>query len=113
MLKYAKIVDEQSGLCTVGIGTDEAFYQSLGMTQQDVEKAYNGNWYLSGYVPAQPAAEKAAEEITQLKLNLQNTDYTVIKIAEGAATSEEYAEVIANRVAWRARINELEKQIAE
>lgn len=112
MLKYAKIIDEQSGLCTVGVGTDAAFYQSLGMTLQDVEKAYNGNWYLSGYAPVQPAAEKAAEEIEQLKLDLQNTDYAVIKIAEGAATSEEYAEVISKRVAWRARINELEKEIA-
>ena len=48
-------------------------------------------------------------EIFELKACLENTDYVVIKIAEGAATREEYADVIAQRQEWRARINELEQ----
>lgn len=51
--------------------------------------------------------EIKAARITELKANLASTDYTVIKIAEGAATPEEYADVIAQRQAWRAEINEL------
>ena len=111
MQKYAKIIDEQTGLCSVGVGTDEEFYQSLGMTLQDVEQAYNGNWYLSGYAPKPSDVELAKKEITDLKNKLYETDYTVIKIAEGAATPEEYAEVIEHRGLWRARINELESVI--
>jgi hypothetical protein len=44
----------------------------------------------------------------ELKAKLQDTDYVVIKIAEGEATQEEYAEVLANRKAWRVEINELQ-----
>lgn len=50
-------------------------------------------------------------EINQLKLNLLNTDYISNKIAEGAASKSDYAEEIAQRASWRARINELENMI--
>lgn len=50
----------------------------------------------------------AAQEISELKAKLAATDYIAAKIAEGAATREEYAEELAERAAWRARINELE-----
>ena len=50
----------------------------------------------------------AAQEISELKSKLIATDYIAAKIAEGAATREEYAEELAERAAWRARINELE-----
>ena len=55
-----------------------------------------------------PEAQRAAERIARLKQQLADTDYTVIKIAEGAAAPEEYADVIARRQAWRAEINGLE-----
>lgn len=48
--------------------------------------------------------------IDELKHNLSETDYVVIKISEGAATNEDYAEVIASRAAWRKEINELESK---
>ena len=54
MKKYAKIKDEQTKECIVGLGTDIDFYVSAGMTLQDVEQAYNGGWYLAGYAPVQP-----------------------------------------------------------
>lgn len=53
-----------------------------------------------------PSPEK---EIARLKKNLADTDYIPAKIAEGAATREEYAEEIAQRQSWRDRINELER----
>jgi hypothetical protein len=52
-------------------------------------------------------------QIAKLKQYLSDTDYVVIKIAEGAATEEDYAEVILQREAARASINELESQIEE
>lgn len=50
----------------------------------------------------------AQAEISRLKRNLADTDYISAKIAEGAATKEEYADKLAERAAWRTRINELE-----
>lgn len=52
-------------------------------------------------------AQIADARIAELKRMLADTDYIVIKIAEGEATSEEYAEVLANRKEWRAEINAL------
>lgn len=56
-----------------------------------------------------PEEQRRAERIAQLKQLLRDTDYTVIKIAEGAATEAEYADVIAQRQAWRSEINEMEE----
>lgn len=53
------------------------------------------------------AAEEREARISELKRRLADSDYAVIKIAEGAATAEEYADVIAQRRAWRAEINTL------
>lgn len=47
-------------------------------------------------------------EIQSLKQMLADTDYQAIKYAEGWLTETEYAEVKAQRQAWRERINELE-----
>lgn len=57
---------------------------------------------------AVPEKQRTTERIAQLKGLLRETDYAVIKIAEGAAAPEEYADVIAQRQAWRDEINELE-----
>lgn len=56
------------------------------------------------------AAAEAAKNarIAELKRFLFDSDYAVIKIAEGAATKEEYAELIAQRERWREEIRELE-----
>ena len=53
MIKYAKVIDETTKLCEVGIGTNVEFYKSIGMTEMDVEQAYNGQWYVKGYAPVQ------------------------------------------------------------
>lgn len=52
--------------------------------------------------------ELATNRITELKQLLQNTDYNILKIVEGASTLAECAEVIAKRASWRKEINELE-----
>lgn len=56
--------------------------------------------------------EIAKQRISELKKFLSDTDYIIIKISEGAATKEEYADVIAQRQKCREEINELEKNIS-
>lgn len=113
MKKYAKIENEETKACSVGVGTNIDFYKSIGMTEMDVEQAYNGTWYITGYAPKKPESEIVADEIIELKNKLTASDYAVIKIAEGAATAEEYADLITQRAAWRLRINELEAQLTK
>lgn len=59
-----------------------------------------------------PIVELINNRIDELKRNLNDTDYVVIKIAEGVSTEEEYSAVLENRKQWRAEINELEAQLA-
>lgn len=60
-----------------------------------------------------PEEQKNATRIAELKQQLSDTDYAVIKIAEGAATLEEYAEMIAQRSQWRKEINDLENAFCQ
>ncbi len=50
------------------------------------------------------------QEMSKLKEYLCNTDYVTIKIMEGAATVEEYSEILEKRKEARERINKLELQ---
>lgn len=114
MEKYAKIINEDTKLCEVGLGNpDKIFeeriipeksheevipaeydeegnlikdeetitvideeehteiitvgdwYKSLGMTEMEVEQAYNGSWYIAGFAPEKPAPTR--EELSALR----------------------------------------------
>lgn len=94
----------------------QGHYLEQGLT--DADGLYN--YKLVGGVPAlrsddekapERARVSAAIEISDLKEKLAETDYISAKIADGAATREEYADKLAERAAWRSRINELEVMI--
>lgn len=71
MYKYVKF-NRNSGLCTeVGTGTNIDFYKSIGMVEKDVEQAYNGQWYLKGYVPTKSDDEQALEELQKEQTSLE------------------------------------------
>lgn len=50
-------------------------------------------------------------EINELKKKLFDTDYKAIKYSEDLLTDKEYAEVKAQRQAWRDEINRLEEKL--
>ena len=77
---------------------------------EQVELAYDNSYYIKGYAPQKPQEEINAERIAELKQFLTDTDYVVIKIAEGEATSEDYADILAQRKSARKEINEIEQQ---
>lgn len=112
MRKYAKIENEETKECSVGLGTNEDFYKLIGMTEQEVQQAWNGAWYLSGYAPEKPEDVEKQEEINRLKDELAATDYKIIKCSEynlaGQVLPYDIAELHARRQALRDRINELE-----
>lgn len=82
MLKYAKIINEETKLVAVGAGTDTDFYKSIGMEEMDVEEAYNGTWYIAGYAPEKPQSEIDAERIRELQQYLNDTDWYVARYSE-------------------------------
>lgn len=88
MLLYAKVVNEETKLCDVGLGTNTDYYKSLGMSEMEVEQAYNGQWYLSGYAPTKPEPT-IQEQLLELE---RTTGYTrairELILAENSGASE-------------------------
>ena len=59
-------------------------------------------------IPEPTQEELKQIRISELKTKLAETDYVVIKIAEGEASKMDYVDVLVNRRAWREEIRELE-----
>lgn len=59
---------------------------------------------------AYQAAQQKQARLAELHRLLESTDYIAAKIAEGAATREEYADKLAQRQAWRDEINAIESE---
>ena len=71
MKKYAQIIDNETKLCNVGVGTNTNFYKSIGMELLDVEQSYDGQWYLQGYAPTKSDDEQALEELQKEQTSLE------------------------------------------
>ncbi len=112
MIKYAKIVNEETKQCDVGIGTNIEFYKSLGMTEKDVEQAWDGSWYVAGFVPEKPSPTH--EEIRQMRAGAYQAEVDPItahisRLRDEEQTEEvvaEITELIAERTAKVAEIKE-------
>lgn len=91
MIKYAKVINEQTGLCEVGAGTNIKFYQSIGMTQLDVQQSDIDNaWYLSEKCPMKTDEEKANAERERLdKLSMTRGDvFEALILAKGLGKTQ-------------------------
>ena len=73
MIKYAKIVNEETGLCEIGIGTNIEFYKSIGMVELDVQQSdVDNNWYLANKCPMKTEEQKAKERKTTFENQLSS-----------------------------------------
>lgn len=60
MLKFAKIINESTKKCDIGLSDNADFYKSIGFEEMEVEKCWDGSWYLTGHCPPKP--EPGVEE---------------------------------------------------
>ena len=78
MFKYAKVINNETGLCNVGVGTNVAFYKSIDMVELDVQQSdIDGAWYLKDKCPMKTEQEKLKQaKETKLKEILEKAyDY--------------------------------------
>ena len=69
MIKYAKIINNETGLCEVGLGTNAEFYQSIGMVELDVQQSdIDNNWYLADKCPMKTDEQKEREEAERIAM---------------------------------------------
>ena len=63
MIRYAQLINEETGLCNIGTGTNIDFYKSIGMIELDVQQSdIDGLWYLKDKCPMKSDEEKELEE---------------------------------------------------
>lgn len=63
MIKFAQVINEETGLCSIGTGTNIDFYKSIGMTELDVQQSdVDNNWYLVDKCPMKTDEQKELEE---------------------------------------------------
>lgn len=111
MLKYAIIENEETKQCSVGVGTNTTYYQSIGMTEQDVEQSYDGSWYIKGHAPEKPQSLINQERINELQAYLKSTDWYAVRYAEtGVAIPEDVA---SQRASAREEISTLRVDVEE
>lgn len=109
MLKYAKIINNETKACEVGLGTNSKFYQSIGMTEQDVEQAYTGEWYLAGYAPTKTIAEQNETiRATREQLYVQTSDVIRNDYLEAVARGSDNAEEL--KQAWLESKDKIRKE---
>ena len=94
MIKYAKLINKETGLCEVGLGTNTDFYKSIGMTQIDVKQSdIDNNWYLTELCPMKSEEEKQKQEqqrIAMLSLTSADVERGIYK-----ATGKDFDDVVA------------------
>lgn len=109
MKKYAKIINEETKACEVGLGTNTKFYQSIGMVEMEVEEAYNGNWYVAGYAPAKP--EPTKEEQQKARAEAYRLEKDPITCQINSLRDEEQTEEVIAEIA--ALVEERKAKVAE
>ena len=80
----------------------------IDVPKVEAKEAYDEYEYIQRFVKF-TQKELNSFKIEELKQKLNETDYCVLKIAEGSATYDDYSEIIAKRREWRKEINNLEE----
>ena len=94
MKKYAKIINDKTKLCEVGNGTNFVFYRGIGMTEMEVEQAYDGKWYVEGCAPVKPEPTKEEQQQARQEAYKAEVDPITCHI-QRLGDEEQTAEVIA------------------
>lgn len=108
ILRWCKVIDDETKEVQLGVGQNAEFYQAIGMTEQEVEQSYEGRWYLKGYAPAEPVPtheEIVKEQIVDLERQI--TDRNI----RGAILGDEFALSKIQNI--EAQIEELRRELEE
>lgn len=110
MLKYAKIINEETKVCEVGVGSNVEFYKSIGMTEMDVEQAYNGQWYLKSFAPEESIEEKNEKIRAERQARyIAESDPIRLDYDEALARGQDNAEELKEE--WLASKDKIRKEL--
>lgn len=88
-----------------------SWWSGTGLLIEDNDNKYGIPFKIGTYYTEKQRSQHL--RIDELKRKLAATDYRAVKFAEGEYTAEQYAPYKEQREAWRAEINEIEKDFIE
>lgn len=65
------------------------------MTEQDVEQAWDGNWYLTGFAPVKPVPTDAEISVIRAQLYASDSDAVFNSYQQGVASLQDYIDAKA------------------
>jgi hypothetical protein len=75
MIKYARIINTNTGEVEVGQASNAEYYKSIGMSEMDVSQSdVDGNWYLAEKCPMKSDDEKAQERKAEFEKQFFNIE---------------------------------------
>lgn len=95
MLMFSKVINEETKEVQVGFGDNKEYFESLGMTEQDVEQAWDGNWYLTGFAPVKPVPTDAEISVIRAQLYASDSDAVFNSYQQGVASLQDYIDAKA------------------
>lgn len=95
MLMFSKVINEETKEVQVGFGDNKKYFESLGMTEQDVEQAWDGNWYLTGFAPVKPVPTDAEISVIRAQLYASDSDAVFNSYQQGVASLQDYIDAKA------------------
>lgn len=107
---YAKIINEETKQCEVGTGTNETYYKSIGMVDMDVEQSYTGDWYVKGFAPEEPVAERNEKIRAKRQARyIAESDPIRLDYDEALARGQDNAEELKER--WLASKDKIREEL--
>lgn len=95
MLMFSKVINEETKEVQVGFGDNKEYFESLGMTKQDVGQAWDGNWYLTGFAPVKPVPTDAEISVIRAQLYASDSDAVFNSYQQGVASLQDYIDAKA------------------
>ena len=109
MLKYAKIINEKTKEVSIALGSNYPF----DYTEMDVEQAYNGNWYVAGYAPEEPAPteeEQRKKREQAYTLEVDPITCHIQRLSDEEQTPEIEQEIADLKVERSEKVDEIKKR---
>lgn len=92
---FSKVINEETKEVQVGFGDNKEYFESLGMTEQDVKQAWDGNWYLTGFAPVKPVPTDDEISVIRAQLYASDSDAVFNSYQQGVASLQDYIDAKA------------------
>lgn len=76
MICHYKIHDQETNEVLIAVGDDIQFFESMGYTEVgEVERAYDGRYFVAGHAPTMPQEEVATQVRAERARKIAETDW--------------------------------------